>query len=59
MLQTELTMRAKPHEFEGVRIRQPINQHQIGSDVTVAKILPRPGQWVIEVTTRQRLVGGQ
>jgi len=52
-------MRAKAHEFEAVVIRLAVDENEIRSDVAVAVIAPFAGQWVIEIATRQRRVGGE
>jgi|SRR5580698_7155634 hypothetical protein len=54
-LQTRLAVRAKAHEFENVRAKQPVDQ-QIRPEVAVPVILPFAGQLVIHVPAWQRLV---
>jgi hypothetical protein len=56
VLQAKLTMRAKAHHSQRVRIGQPVNQHEIGSDVAIPVILPLSGQLVIDVAAGKRLI---
>jgi hypothetical protein len=52
-------MRAKAHKFEAVVIRLAVDENEIRPEVAVAVIVPFAGQWVIEVSSRQRRVGGE
>ena len=52
-------MRTETHQVEGFRIRFAIDQHKVGSDVTVTMILPFPNQGMIVMTLRERLIGDE
>jgi len=49
-------MRSEAYKFEALCVRLPIDQNEIGFDVTIAKISPLAGKRVIEVAPRQHLI---
>src|SRR5581483_2058515 len=51
--QPELAVRAKTHKLQGLVVGFAIDEHQIGSDVAVAAIVPGAAQWVIAKARRQ------
>ena len=52
-------MGAQAHQVEMAGIRLAVDQNQIGPDVAVAVIFPRPGQGMIVTALRQSTVGRQ
>src|SRR5260370_34840066 len=54
--QPQFAVRSEPDQFESTVVRLTIDEHQVGLDVTVAVILPLPGQRVIEIPMRQDFV---
>ena len=52
-------MGTQAYEVEVVGIRLAIDQHQVGPNVAVAMVLPRPGQRMIVMALRQGPIGGQ
>ena len=52
-------MRSEPDKFKRIRIRQPVDQHQIGLQVAISVILPFPSQSMIAHCLWQWNVGGQ
>ena len=55
----ELAVGAQSYKVEMVGIRLAIDQDEIGPNVAVAMVLPRPGQRVIVMTSQQGPIGCQ
>jgi hypothetical protein len=55
----KFTMRAETHQFEAVIIRFAIDENEIGLDMAVAVIAPFTGKHMVEISSRQRLIGGE
>lgn len=54
-----LAMRAKPRQPQSVGIRLPVDQQQVGLDVTFAVARPIARKIVVAITRIQRLIGRQ
>jgi hypothetical protein len=52
-------MRAEAHEFQTVRVRLPVNQHQVRPDMAVAVIFPLASERMIDVALRKRRIDHQ
>ena len=57
--EAEFAVGAESDKFETGRVRFAVDENEIGPNVAIAVIVPFAGQRVIEVATRQRLVGGR
>jgi len=55
-LETQLAMRSEAYKLEVLCVRLPIDQNEVRSDVTIAKIPPLAGKRVIEVAPREHLI---
>jgi hypothetical protein len=52
-------MRAEANQFQAIRVRLPVNQHQGRPDMAIAVILPLTDQRMIAVTLQQRHIGDE
>jgi hypothetical protein len=55
-LQTQLKMRAEPHELQAIVCRLAVDQHQVGFDVAIAVIFPVAGEDMIPMAGFKRLI---